>query len=177
MDRPVKRLIAVAVTVALGAALGLSPARAVAASPGPVLATPAYALLTSDADSAIDIEIGITSCHGSSKTRTATLTYYDAVGDPLFSWSHQVTFYWNCTAVTNLSHKSWPTYYVPGYTFGGYLVNTISGVGTASAHAVAQGRIGVCQDDVVINGCVMEKDPLISWHLTATGGATPTYAQ
>ena len=70
----------------------------------------------------------------------------------------------------SVSHSSGAIIYDPIYSFDGYLANTVTGVGQATVHAEAQGRIGICTH-VGVDGCFMVRDPGIMWVLSATGSA------
>lgn len=127
-------------------------------------------LLTSDADLGLaDVE-NASNCHAGWRTVHASITYDDVTGAPAWTWWHYVTFHYTCTKVDIVEHSSGATIYNPIYSFGGYLANTVTGVGQATVHVEAQGRIGICTH-VVVDGCFMERDPGIMWVLTATGGA------
>lgn len=165
-----------AVTAILGMALGVaSPASADVGVPSAAditaLATASVVLGTADSDETpLADAAAAANCTPGTRTVHAKIVYKDAAGNNAFAWHHNVTWSWNCTKITSASHDSYLVVFEPPYSFGGYLANTLTGVGTATVNAFAQGRVGICSG-VVVEGCFLENDPAIGWQVTARGGA------
>lgn len=101
-------------------------------------------------------------------TKTASVTSRNDAGVKEWVWHHSITYSYDCTNVTDLTHSSWLTVYLPAYTSHGYLANTVSGVGTPHGTAFAQARVGVCTN-VGVDGCFLEHDPAIGWAVSGRG--------
>jgi hypothetical protein len=114
---------------------------------------------------------GLTNCVPGTKTKHAHTTYNDALGNPAFTIYNNVTFSYNCTKVTSISHYAYVDSYSPIYRFGGWIANNDTGSGTPSAEAIAQARVGICTS-LVVSGCFLESDPSLNWAVNARGGAT-----
>jgi hypothetical protein len=125
---------------------------------------------------ASDLLAGASNCSPGSRTKTAHTSYKDEyTGATDFTFYHSVTWSWNCTNVTAISHSSWLVFNNPVYRDGGYLENTTDGKGTPVGHALAQKRVGICTG-IVVSGCLLERDPGIFFQVNGRGGVSVHYA-
>lgn len=125
---------------------------------------------------AADALFGASKCSAGSRTKTAHTTYTDEyTGAADFTFYHSVTWSWNCTNVTAISHSSWLVINNPLYRDGGYLENTTDGKGTPVGHALAQKRVGICTG-ILVDGCLLERDPGIFFQVNGRGGVSVHYA-
>lgn len=165
----------VAIVVACGAiAYTSSPALADAPTPADVKALAVSVVLTPGPtvtdETPLADAVDAVNCHSGSKTRKAATPYYDQLGNLAYTFHHNVTWYYNCTKVTDIDHNAWIDSASPLYNFGGWIQYATTGKNTATGYAIAQARVGICTKTVV-DGCFLESDPVLNWVVTATGGA------
>jgi len=169
-----KRVLVAILVAAPAFACTCVPAQADAPSPAEVRALAASVVLTpgptvTDETPLADLA-DAARCHPDSRTRRASTPYYDELGNLAYTFHHNVTWYYNCTKVTDIDHNAWIDSASPIYQFGGWIEYATSGKNTPTGYAIAQARVGICTKTVV-DGCFLESDPVLNWVVTATGGA------
>src|SRR4051812_47253212 len=122
-----------------------------------------------------DMPGGLSHCGGGSRSgRTASITYSDLSGQPVFKLAVTISYSWDCKVVLNVSHTPAPYVYAPEYSFAGYLKNTETPENKAVVTVDVQGRFGICTGLIgSTERCLNERDPDITWTITAAGKATP----